>query len=95
MKVKVWTAAADDRWGTRATVHVTEKGAYEQWLEWQFSSAADDEEDRADRETARAFIEAQDYDGLLKWKSDELIGEPFDTYAVEEHEIEVSSLVAK
>lgn len=96
MKVKVWTVAADDDWGTRATVHVSEKNAYEQWLEWQFPSKADEEEeDRVDRETAKAFIEAQDYGGLWRWMSDQIIGEPLDTYAIEEHEIEIPTLLAK
>jgi hypothetical protein len=90
MKVKIWTVAADDDNGTRATVHLTEKDAYEQWLEWQFSSELDEEE-REDRKVASAFIEREDFDGLWEWKGDREFGEPFDTYAIEEHEIEVAT----
>ena len=90
MKVTIWTVAADDDSGTRATVHMTQRGAYEQWLEWQFSSEFDDEE-IALRKAATAFIEREDFDGLWEWKGDREFGEPFDTYAIEEHEIEVST----
>jgi len=88
MKVKVWTVAADDEDGTRATVHTTEKEAYEQWLKWQFASESDEEEEK-ERNTAAAFIEREDYNGLWKWKDDQEIGEPLDTYAIEEHEIDL------
>lgn len=90
MKVKIWTVAADDDQGTRATVHTTEKEAYEQWLEWQFPSNSD-EEGEPDREAAAAFIEREDFDGLWEWKGDREFGEPFDTYAIEEHEIEIAN----
>ncbi len=88
MRVKIWTVAADDDQGTRATVHTTEKEAYEQWLEWQFPSGSDEEDER-DREAAAAFVEREDYDGLWEWKGDREFGEPFDTYMIEEHEIEI------
>jgi hypothetical protein len=86
--VKIWTVAADDEEGTRATVHATEKEAYEQWLEWQFPGQHDEEE-RADRGAAAAFIDREDYAGLWEWKGDREFGEPLDTYAIEEHEIEL------
>ena len=88
MKVQIWTVAADDDQGTRATVHPTEKGAYEQWLEWQFPGESDVEEN-ANRESAAAFIEREDFRGLWEWKGDREFGEPFDTYAIEAHEIEL------
>ncbi len=88
MKVKIWTVAADDDGGTRATVHVAQKGAYMQWLEWQFSGALDEEE-KAEMHTAETFIEREDYAGLWEWIGDRELGEPFDTYAIEEHEIKL------
>ena len=88
MRVTIWTVAADDTDGTRATVHLTQKAAYKQWLEWQFSSELDEEEIEEWR-TAAAFIECNDYDGLWEWKGNREFGEPFDTYAIEEHEVEV------
>ncbi len=88
MKVKIWTVAADDDDGTRATVHLSQKDAYRQWLEWQFSSEFDEVENE-DKDAATAFIEREDYDGLWEWKGDREFGEPFDTYAIEEHEIEI------
>jgi hypothetical protein len=88
MIVKIWTVAADDDEGTRATVHVTEKEAYEQWLEWQFPGRFDEEE-KTDRSTAAAFIDEEDFAGLWRWKGDREFGEPLDTYVIEEHEIEL------
>jgi len=88
MKIKIWTVAADDDNGTRATVHLTKKEAYERWLEWQFRGELD-EEGKAEMEKAAAFIEREDFDGLWQWKGDLEFGEPLDTYAIEEHEIEV------
>jgi hypothetical protein len=88
MKMKIWTVAADDDAGTRATVHLSQRAAYEQWLEWQFSGELDDEE-KKDAKAAAAFIEREDYDGLWNWKGGREFGEPFDTYAIEEHEIEL------
>ncbi len=90
MRVKIWTVAADDDNGTRATVHLTEKAAYEQWLALQFSDQFDDVESE-DRDTAAGFIGREDFDGLWEWKGDREFGEPFDTYAIEEHEIDVSA----
>jgi len=89
MKVKIWTAAADDRFGTRATVHTNRRAAYAQWLEWQFPG----EEEQEERAFASSFIDREDYDGLWEWKENFGIGEPLDTYAVEEHEIEIPELM--
>jgi hypothetical protein len=88
MKIKIWTVAADDREGTRATVHTTEKEAYAQWLEWQFPGESDGEE-QAERDSAAEFISREDYRGLWEWKGDREFGEALDTYAIEEHEIEL------
>ncbi len=88
MKIRIWTVAADDDEGTRATVHTTEEGAYEQWLEWQFPSESDEEEGE-NRSTAAAFISRRDFKGLWEWKGDREFGEPLDTYAIEEHEVEL------
>jgi hypothetical protein len=88
MKIRIWTVAADDDEGTRATVHLTEREAYQQWLELQFSGGSDEKE-KAEKEAAAAFIEREDYGGLWAWEGDRELGEPFDTYAIEEHEIEV------
>ena len=88
MKVRIWTVAADDDDGTRATVHTTEKEAYEQWLEWQFPSVSDEEEEE-EKNAAAAFIERGDFSGLWEWKGDREFGEPLHTYAIEEHEIEL------
>jgi hypothetical protein len=88
MKVRIWTVAADDREGTRATVHTKEKEAYEQWLDWQFRGEPDEEE-RTERDAAAAFIDREDYSGLWEWKGDREFGEALDTYAIEEHEIEL------
>jgi hypothetical protein len=88
MKLRIWTVAADDDEGTRATVHLTEKSAYEQWLDWQFPGEFDEEESK-ERETAATFIEREDFRGLWEWKNAREPGEPMDTYAIEEHEIEV------
>lgn len=85
LRLKIWTVAADDDDGTRATVHTTEKEAYQQWLEWQFAGEPD-----ADKDTAAAFIDREDYEGLWEWKEDKGFGDPFDTYAIEEHEIEAA-----
>ena len=88
MKVRIWTVAADDDDGTRATVHLTQKEAYEQWLEWQFCGELD-EEGKREMGAAATFIGREDYAGLWEWKGDREFGEPFDTYAIEEHQIEV------
>jgi hypothetical protein len=88
MNVKIWTVAADDESGTRATVHLTEKSAYLQWLEWQFRGELDEDE-KMDMKDAAAFIESEDYAGMWVWKGDRAFGEPLDTYEIEEHEIEV------
>jgi len=88
MKVEIWTVAADDDNGTRATVHLTQKEAYEQWLEWQFYGELDVEAKR-EMEAAATFIEREDYAGLWEWKDDREFGEPLDTYVIEKHEIEV------
>ncbi|MGH9607407.1 MAG: hypothetical protein ACRD3N_17095 [Terracidiphilus sp.] len=69
-------------------MHATEKGAYEQWLEWQFSGDLDEEE-KADEKAAATFIGREDFDGLWAWKGDREFGEPFDTYSIEVHEIEI------
>lgn len=86
--MKIWTVAVDDDFGTRATVHASERDAYAQWLDWQFSGEFDVEE-RADKNAAAAFISREDYAGLWEWKGDREFGEPFDTCAIEEHEIEL------
>jgi hypothetical protein len=88
IKMKIWTVAADDDQGTRATVHTTQKQAYEQWLDWQFPGESDDEE-KDNRIAAAGFIYREDYDGLWEWKGDRGFGEPLDTYAIEEHEIDL------
>jgi hypothetical protein len=88
MKVQIWTVAADDDQGTRATVHTTEKDAYEQWLEWQFPGEFNEDENE-DRKSAAAFIDKEDFDGLWEWKGNREFGEPFDSYAIEAHEIEL------
>jgi hypothetical protein len=92
MKAKIWTVAADDRFGTRSFVFVTEKQAYEQWIEWQFPGEFDENEAK-DREIAAAFIQKGDYQGLSEWKDEFFLGEPSDTYAVDEDEIDLSELV--
>jgi hypothetical protein len=88
VRVKVWTVAADDDEGTRATVHVTEMDAYLQWLELQFHGRLDEQE-RSEKAAAASFIERGDYQGLWEWESERELGEPFNTYAIEEHKIEV------
>lgn len=88
MNLKVRTVAADDDNGTRATVHLTERAAYEQWLEWQFPGEFDEDE-LEDKKMAEGFIEREDYEGLWRWKGDRGFGDPFDTYAIEEHEIAI------
>jgi len=90
MKIKIWTVAADDDEGTRATVHLSIKAAYKQWLEWQLPGQFDEDE-REVRKTAAAFIECEDYEGLWSWKGDREFGESSDTYAIEEHEIEIAA----
>ncbi len=90
MRVTIWTVAADDDNGTRATVHLSQKAAYEQWLEWQFSGELDGEE-KKDREAVAALIDREDFGGVWEWKGDREFGEPMDTYAIEEHNIEVPS----
>jgi len=90
MKIKVWTVAADDDLGTRATVHPTEKEAYEQWLNLQSNGEASET-----IEAAAAFIATEDYDGLWSWADGEDFGDAFDTYAIEEHEIEIPISAAK
>ena len=91
MRMKIWTVASDDDEGTRATVHTTEKAAYEQWLEWQFRSECESEEE-ADKNVAAAFIDREDYVGLWKWKGDREFGEPLNTFMIEEHEIEIPTV---
>jgi hypothetical protein len=91
MKVKIWTVAADDRLGTRATVHTSEKAAYLQWLEWQFSDELNDEE-LFDKAAATEFVESGDYHGLWKWREDFAAVDPFDSYVIDEHEIEIGRL---
>ena len=88
MRVTIWTVAADDENGTRATVHLSQKAAYEQWLEWQFSDELDEEE-KKDRDAIATLIEREDFDGVWERKGDREFGEPTDTYAIEEHNIEV------
>lgn len=88
MKLKIGTVAADDDYGTRATVHLTQKEAYELWMELQFSGELSDS-DVADKAAVQAFIEHEDYDQLWEWQAERELGNSFDTYAIDEHEIEV------
>ena len=88
MKMKIWTVAADDDWGTRATVHTTIKEAYLQWLEWRFPGGSE-AIDLQERNAAKAFIEQENYDGLWEWENDQCSREPFDTYGIEKHEIDM------
>lgn len=90
MKVNVWTVFGDDDRGPRTTVHMTEKAAYEQWMKWQFPDDSD-EEDRANREVAAAFIDCENYEGLCEWKENRHFGEPFDSYFIEGHEIDIAN----
>ena len=94
MMVNVWTVHADDSWGRRTTLHLTEKQAHKQWLRLQFPDESDDEE-KADRKAAAAFIEDEDYDGLWEWKGDRDFGDLSDTYTIEDHVIEIPDVLSQ
>ena len=86
MKIKIWTVAADDSLGTRATVHLAERKAYELWLSLQAEGEAPDVV-----ATGAALIAREDYEGLWDWAEAADLGDALDTYAIEEHEIDVPS----
>jgi hypothetical protein len=86
MKIQIWTVAADDRLGTRATVHLTEKEAYSQWLSLQFSDYLD-ENDKKDLNEAMILLEREDYKGLWEWRENRVYQEIFASYVVDVHEL--------
>lgn len=90
MQVKIWTLHADDDLGPRTYVHTTQEAAYLHWVNLQFPDESD-EDDLSNRSVAARFINRQDFDGLSEWMEGGGFSEPFDAYAIEGHNVEISS----